>query len=564
MLIRLCFFYVLFFLIYCRPVDKNGSQELFQSQTDEECSRIAQKNLGLFLSAESVPFVKDAKKEVELQIDSGILPYIKVEPDMDKYHEKPERINFNFFARYKEKEYPFCRFDVAAIKTSKGLKIKGRKLKKVDTSFLDLYYEENKESKLDQKPSEEHLLEWIELDIALGLLAKALDLDISTDKIDHILNDLDDEDLSNQVNKKNSKLKKRKRHYAEKCLAVDKDGKILPGWNIDFEYNNKDYWGSLAEQKVIKAEKKFFEADGLLQLFKEGSVGLKSGLNTVTIKDMSSGGSLCSPTLKVKLSEGQDIIKKDLNFKLDPTDHHFDEVSVFGNASITNKWFSQTAGKNIPGGQLILYLDQTNDGVNNSSVYLPGKKGEVSQIKIGNGDKKVLQNLRIDPDVIAHEYGHHVVYQTLSSTDGESVVVHEGLADFFVFIRSGNTCLGESICPKGSSICISDQCLRSGSTTMRYDAKNLPPEAHKKSQVLSGMLWDIHLAIPDLDMAHLVYQSLAYLDSESGLSEYLHALLTADEEAYDGIHACQIYDLALKRGFSAQLADIDCKSFTSK
>ena len=98
-------------------------------------------------------------------------------------------------------------------------------------------------------------------------------------------------------------------------------------------------------------------------------------------------------------------------------------------------------------------LSLTN-GYDNASRLNSASDGTLPSIKIDDGDGLVLQNLITDGDVVSHELGHHIIFKTLTSTIGESLVLQEGLADAFAFFRTSNACLGESICPKNSSACI--------------------------------------------------------------------------------------------------------------
>src|SRR5690606_34583582 len=106
--------------------------------------------------------------------------------------------------------------------------------------------------------------------------------------------------------------------------------------------------------------------------------------------------------------------------------------------------------------------------------------------------------LSTNSDVVAHEFGHHVEFESLQETRGESLVMNEGLTDYFAMARSGDSCLGESICPYNSSInCEVNQkapkqsCLRSATAVKYVLNENTKTDAHFKSQFISGMLWDL-------------------------------------------------------------------------
>ena len=80
---------------------------------------------------------------------------------------------------------------------------------------------------------------------------------------------------------------------------------------------------------------------------------------------------------------------------------------------------------------------------------------------------------------------------SITRISGESLVLHEGLSDFFTFARTGNACLGESICPATSDFCyVPNQCLRTGDNDLALGDAISSPEPHMKSQFISG-LWDL-------------------------------------------------------------------------
>ena len=150
--------------------------------------------------------------------------------------------------------------------------------------------------------------------------------------------------------------------------------------------------------------------------------------------------------------------------------------------------------------------------------------------------RQVLDNLPKDTDVISHEYGHHVIYKSLKSTRGESLILHEGLADFFVFARTGDGCLGESICPSGSQICEVDQCLRTADNSLVYGEGLYPHKpAHQKGQLISGYLWDLAQSndVPLEDLERMVLRAIDLLVSDSGIEHFMLALYNADQELHD-------------------------------
>jgi hypothetical protein len=264
--------------------------------------------------------------------------------------------------------------------------------------------------------------------------------------------------------------------------------------------------------------------------------------------------------------DGPKATSDDGTFLYEPSDPEFAEVSTFAHAHSMLSFFQEYGYEWGGPKPLVIETGRTIGGTLNNAVYQPGEAFDDGQprIRIGRGDGILLQNLELDADVVSHEFGHHVVFTNLKSTRGESLVLHEGLADFFAFARTQDTCLGESICPAGSGACwVESQCLRKAiedPAELNYgDATyNSLSQAHLQSQVVSGMLWQIREEIGDVAMIKLTLSAIGELLPDSGFRDFLLALFLADASLHEGVHACVMHSIMLQRGFAAQLSDIDC------
>ena len=137
----------------------------------------------------------------------------------------------------------------------------------------------------------------------------------------------------------------------------------------------------------------------------------------------------------------------DNNFFYAAGTSEFDETSMFTNPNRIHDWFQSIGYTTFGDEKNELTVHGFLDNTANTAVYLPQATtaGQPS-IVVGDGDNKLLQNLLTDSDVVGHQFGHHIIYATITRTSGESLVLHEGIADFFTFARTGNACLGQSIC----------------------------------------------------------------------------------------------------------------------
>mgnify|MGYP000113654135 CR=1 FL=1 len=217
---------------------------------------------------------------------------------------------------------------------------------------------------------------------------------------------------------------------------------------------------------------------------------------------------------------------------------------------------------------LDIVLHDNIGGNKNNALYRPAESNPETgkpSISLGDGDGIGLANLDIDEDVVSHEFGHHVIYRYLKSTDGESLVLHEGIADFLAMAKSGEPCLGRSICPEESPYCvIKGQCLRSAGLDLKYtdDAyQSFGP--HLKGQVVSGLMWDLRSRLNPAIVTKIGYTMISFLSENAGLQDFLLGLLFADQQVNDSKGACIIYDAAINRGFSSLLTGVTCKNSDS-
>ncbi len=130
-----------------------------------------------------------------------------------------------------------------------------------------------------------------------------------------------------------------------------------------------------------------------------------------------------------------------------------------------------------------------------NAVYLPaGPQGISSpEILIGSGWEseqapnrpRSLQYLGKDADVAMHEFGHHIIYRTITEIRGQSLAMHEGFADYLTYAITGNNKLAEGVVATGASL---RSATRRG-TLSEYPPATTPP--HTAGEFWSTVLWDI-------------------------------------------------------------------------
>ena len=349
-----------------------------------------------------------------------------------------------------------------------------------------------------------------------------------------------------------------------KCL-VYRQQELLAAWKFKgVDHQQLPYNVVASDDQSFMLAPEYFHADGTAKVYPNNITDPE--LQEYPLPGLSDEGTLNNKwfftTLDTSSSESQ-AQGDNFNFFFEPGTSQFDETSLFVNAQKTYNWFTSIGYKTFGDKQIKIVVHATIPPSNdkNNALYLPNDSGFPS-IKVGDGDGIVLKNLATDADVISHEFGHHVIYNTLTSTQGQSLVIHEGLADFFTFLRTGNPCLGESICPANSPIrCAKEQqCLRTAENEFRFGAANLPVEAHFKSQFISGMMWDLKAKdqIEDIALAQLSLAAVGMLAPNSGYHDLILALVEADASLFSSKYCSQIYSRAEQRGLSSLISDFNC------
>lgn len=358
------------------------------------------------------------------------------------------------------------------------------------------------------------------------------------------------------------------------CLLVE-DGGPVAAWELTARLKDKPYRIVGHAAKITSLSPMWFDAVGEAQVFKDNPLG--GELISVRLPDLAEGTRLRSARFSTELESGISLAESnDHRFIYEPSDARFTEVSVFANAERMASWFlkpeHQYSMNCVP---IVIrphhrFVNSFNSDVDvNNGRYQPPEFTESGypEIQLGDGDGHGLQNLGLDFDAVAHELGHHVLYRRLKGFTGESVVLHEGVSDYFVFAATGNACLGESVCPMGSGICaLEGQCLRSAENSLRLDDPRLTFEPHKRSQFISGFLWDLgKTAEGGQDwVATTTMKAVDYLSAKSGYADFVRGMMAADLELEGGIRACDIYQAALNRGMGAVLASTACDTYVRR
>ncbi len=369
----------------------------------------------------------------------------------------------------------------------------------------------------------------------------------------------------------------------QQSLALHKDAKILDKrlclysrnesakavWEFTLQTSSfKAYKVWADDTHVYKKAPLFFDMETHnIQSYDRDPV---SNLHTKLFKEEVSDKSLSNSYFLTDPSTNESGIEHAIaspsgDYIFSPEEDSFAEASLFVHVNEHLKFF-KSLGYNWTGPNPLIVKFHTleEDARNNAYYQIPNASQSSPLIVIGEADGVMLKNLALDSDVVSHELGHHIIFKNIRKTTGESLVLHEGLADYFVFAKTGDSCLGRSICVADSPVCIVDQCLRVASKTLEYESKTYKDyNAHRRGQLVSGFIFELQEFIEPKLVTQMTYNSLDLLASNSGFKHLILALMLTDYKMNQGVNACKIYDAAVKRGFGNLIKNLDCHKLDS-
>lgn len=356
---------------------------------------------------------------------------------------------------------------------------------------------------------------------------------------------------------------------SSKCWYVTDEFELLPAFDITI----------VGEERTIKAvagSNQIFEiGTGGFDIARvsyeiEGSGGSVGILETETLD---TSGYLSGRNFQVFTADGSARATSENGiFDFNRSDNSFAQASAYANAEMMLGWFNALTENTVDTECFPIDIKLHNvfpGGVVNNARYIPDVSTVTGrpEILVGNGDGIRLTNLSTDPDVVSHELAHHVIYRGVKDTNHfESVVIHEGFADYFVYSKTGNSCLAETVCPLGSFDCVQARCLRNGTNSLSFNDPRLPSTPHDQGQIISAMLLDIANQIDGesaTPFVSTVAASVKYLLPRSNLADMVQALMLADRDLNGGRYACVIYDAAISRGLGRWIEQLQCTDFVN-
>ncbi len=357
---------------------------------------------------------------------------------------------------------------------------------------------------------------------------------------------------------------------ADRCWYLTPELELLPAYDVTIVADDRTIKAVASGDQIFEIGSGGFDI-GRISYQLEGQIGSVAFLET---DSLDGSGFLAGKNFEVFTNNGTErAVSTNGNFDFGKSDFQFPQASAYANAELMLDWFDKLTSKAVDTECFPIDIKLHHvfvGGTVNNARYQPDVNTATGrpEILVGDGDGVRLTNLGTDPDVIAHEFAHHVVYRGVKDTNHfESVVIHEGLADYFVYSKTGNACLAETVCPLGSFDCIQPRCLRTGANSMSFVDQNLTSSPHGQGQIISAMLLDLANLIEsqsEIPFVSTVAASINYLLPRSHLEDLIQALMLADRDLNAGRFACDIYQMAVDRGLGARIQHLKCAEYEAQ
>ena len=337
------------------------------------------------------------------------------------------------------------------------------------------------------------------------------------------------------------------------CVALDALDEMAYWINAD---RNGQKWRLLAKENRIvdQYQPDSFHAVGSGTIYADHL--LRKDTKPVELVDLADGSELQGAVFKVVVpDEFKKAESQDRKFIYKAGDERIAQVSAYYNAENYRSWVKKNGVFGCNPISVHLY-----DAKENNAEYTISVEGDqiTASVLIGQGTDGILQNLEYDPEVLWHELGHHVIFRTLKVSGHESKVLHEGLADALVFLKTDDACLADSVCPTNSKACfVKNQCLRSGELDLRIgDQQYESLKFHQQSQLISGLVWDVANTIGRDKTTKLLFKSFEYLTFGSDFKFFIESMAHADKIQNQSKNTCVIYEKAIERGLKSQVDQV--------
>jgi Zn-dependent metalloprotease len=166
-----------------------------------------------------------------------------------------------------------------------------------------------------------------------------------------------------------------------------------------------------------------------------------------------------------------------------------------------------------------------------------------NQIRLGDGDSQIYQNIPNDPTVVIHEVAH-ILNSVIAHlpTQGEGGSLNEGFADFFTASYLNTPLMGSYSFKQGSA-------RRNLEDVVYFTDKS--GSLYGDSQIVSGTLWQIRKELGAHVAQKLALRTLTRLGPSNSLADFSNAVTLAAKEHLDPAQISKIETILKGRQWPA-------------
>lgn len=292
------------------------------------------------------------------------------------------------------------------------------------------------------------------------------------------------------------------------------DGELAPVYSLDLIKMDKtgvERWYLKPNARVVNREPLSADFDHTGYVYDPRQM---NQVQEVIFKDLLNSKFLESDTQRVKTQSPQGVNVLDGPFQFQLEDPKFYQAQTFYFVQQALNYFEFDLGFKLP----------VRVEVETSMGY-PQKTNAAftynNQIRLGDGDSQIYQNIPNDPTIVIHEVSH--ILNSLIArlpTQGEGGSLNEAFADFFTASYLGSPFLGQYSYKQGARRNLEDVIL--------FSEKN--GSLYGDSQIVSGTLWQIRKEL-GADLAQkLALRTLTRLGPSQSLADFSNAIARASQD----------------------------------
>lgn len=354
----------------------------------------------------------------------------------------------------------------------------------------------------------------------------------------------------------------------KKCYLVNQ-GQLIPTWKLVVQIASFNQTFIASEQSLFVHYTNGYDLSPARIETYDRSPASASTIWQQT--DMADNGLLSNDSFVSSNRPSQDRYQSASgDFPLHSDENYRAEASMYANANAHLDFMKSIGAVWTPSKPIVLVPNfKFRLNVQNAK-YEPAQENDPASIYVSAGATGDLENLTVDADVVSHEIGHHIVYQSVQAWWGESVEIHEALSDFLNIIRTQDPCIGTSVCANSNATScriFKNACLRSANNNFAYNDdfyRTYPTKPHLRSLMLSGFLWDLwsHESASKDYITSIIVDALKYLPWSAMHGDLIAAIIESDA-AKGGHMKSIILQTAIARGLDPSSLSLTNSSNTS-